>query len=235
MERPSIWIPVLLLLTATAIFRFTNVDLILSRPFFVQQNLPLDSEAHWPLKIAQPWKSLYEFGVYPAWVIGLGGLFVFFVSFFLSKLKPYRDAGLFLALARHRAGFADKRRLQAVLGTSAPNQTIPFGGQDEYLPVGEIGRLPEGALFPSGHASMGFYLMTPAFLFYRRRPCVAAAFFALGLAGGTIMGVARIVAGSHFASDVVWSAGMVYFIGLALAALFRFGKTAKPTGRSPWA
>ena len=38
------------------------------------------------------------------------------------------------------------------------------------------------------------------------------------------MGLARIVAGSHFASDVVWSAGIVYFTGLALAALFHFGE-----------
>ena len=70
---------------------------------------------------------------------------------------------------------------------------------------------------------MGFYLMAPAFVLYRRHRRAAAEFFALGLAGGTIMGVARIVAGSHFASDVVWSAGIVYFTGLALAAVFHFG------------
>jgi len=49
--------------------------------------------------------------------------------------------------------------------------------------------------------------------------------------------LARIVAGSHFASDVVWSAGIVYFTGLALAALFRFGdgkpfELAKAAGAS---
>ncbi len=117
------------------------------------------------------------------------------------------------------------------MGAAAPNDTIPFRGQQPYLAVGDIG-ISDGASFPSGHASMGFYLMAPAFVLYRRRPRLAAAFFALGLAGGTIMGLARIVAGSHFASDVVWSAGIVYFTGLALAALFRFGSQSLTHGHA---
>ena len=66
--------------------------------------------------------------------------------------------------------------------------------------------------------------MAPAFVCYRRRPWLAAAFVLLGLTAGTVIGLARIVAGGHFPSDVLWSGGIVYFTALALAAPFRFGR-----------
>jgi lipid A 4'-phosphatase len=105
-----------------------------------------------------------------------------------------------------------------------PYNTVPFGGENEFLPVLSIGGRPANFSFPSGHASMGFYLMAPAFVLYRRRPRWAACFLLIGLAAGTLMGLTRIVAGSHFASDVLWSAGVVYFTGLGLVPLFDFGR-----------
>jgi lipid A 4'-phosphatase len=223
-KNPAVWIPLLILLAATLVFRFTDVDLLLSRPFFVNPQGAPDLQSHWPLKVSEPWRTLYELGVYPAWIIGVGGMLVFLLSFIWSQLEPWRDAGLFFALMLALGpGLLVNGIFKPLWGRPRPHQTIPFGGPREYLPVGEIGKLPQGASFPSGHASMGFYLMAPGFVLYRRRPGWAAVFFALGMAGGTIMGIARIVAGSHFASDVVWSAGMVYFTGLGLAALFHFG------------
>jgi lipid A 4'-phosphatase len=224
-QTPALWIPLAVLFLATIIFRFTDVDLLLSRQFFVDQGHSYkQSNAHWPLRVAEPWKSLYTLGVYPAWIIGMGGLLVFLISFLWARLKPLRDAGLFFALMLALGpGLLINGVLKPFWGRPRPNDTIPFNGQQSYLPVGEIGNSSDGASFPSGHASMGFYLMAPAFVLYRRRPGPAALFLALGLAGGTIMGLARIVAGSHFTSDVIWSAGVVYFTGLALAAMFRFG------------
>jgi membrane-associated PAP2 superfamily phosphatase len=39
-----------------------------------------------------------------------------------------------------------------------------------------------------------------------------------GLVYGCIMGMARIIQGGHFLSDVLWSAGFVYLTALVLAA-----------------
>jgi membrane-associated PAP2 superfamily phosphatase len=75
---------------------------------------------------------------------------------------------------------------------------------------------------------MGFYLMTPAFVFYRRRPSLALAFMVLGLAAGGVLGLTRVVAGGHFPSDVVWAGGLVYFTALALAVPFKFGQNTRP-------
>jgi membrane-associated PAP2 superfamily phosphatase len=200
------------------------VDLLLSRQFYVNNRSYLGSHSHWPLRVAEPWKSLNELGVYPALILGGCGLLVVLISLFWSKLRAYRDAGLFFVLMLVLGpGLLINGIFKPFWGRPRPNDTIPFHGQQPFLPVGDIGSSGDGASFPSGHASMGFYLMAPGFVLYRRRPRLAAAFFVLGLAGGTIMGLARIVAGSHFASDVVWSAGIVYFTGLALAAVFRFG------------
>jgi lipid A 4'-phosphatase len=222
-KTPCVWIPLALLVSATIFFWVTDLDLQLSRPFYISGGAYMKSNAHWPLRSAQPWKSLNDFGCYPALIIGAGGLLIFVISLFWSKLKSSRDAGLFFALMLALGpGLLINGIFKPFWGRPRPNDTIPFRGQQPFLPVGDIG-ISDGASFPSGHASMGFYLMAPGFLFYRRRPRLAAAFFILGLAGGTIMGLARIVAGSHFASDVLWSAGIVYFTGLALAALFRFG------------
>ena len=93
----------------------------------------------------------------------------------------------------------------------------------EFLPVWQRGGGQEDSSFPSGHAAMGFYLMAPALVCYRRRPGLAAAFLLLGLAGGAVIGMARIVAGCHFPSDVLWAGGLIYFTALLLAAPFRFG------------
>ena len=111
-------------------------------------------------------------------------------------------------------------RVQAILGTAAPYSTIPFGGDQKFLPVFQNGCSQDYASFPCGHASMGFYLMAPAFFLYRRRPRLAAAFLCLGLIAGFTIGMARIVEGSHFASDVIWSGGFVYFTGLAYPSPF---------------
>jgi membrane-associated PAP2 superfamily phosphatase len=71
---------------------------------------------------------------------------------------------------------------------------------------------------------MGFYLMAPAFLLYPRRRGLAGAFLGLGLLGGGLMGMARIVQGGHFLSDIVWSGGIVYLTGLFLSCLITWNR-----------
>ena len=174
----------------------------------------------------------YGWGVYPAWVLGCGGLAVWVVSFFWGRLRLWRDPGLFLALMLAIGpGVIVNGVFKPFWGRPRPHDTIPFGGKQDYLPVLQKGSDPEAASFSCGHASMGFYLMAPAFVFFRRRPRLAAAFLCLGLIAGFTIGMARIVEGDHFASDVIWSGGFVYFTGLVLSALFRFN--TKGSVRSP--
>ncbi|OYW24720.1 MAG: hypothetical protein B7Z55_01380, partial [Planctomycetales bacterium 12-60-4] len=73
--------------------------------------------------------------------------------------------------------------------------------------------------FPSGHAAVAFYLMAPAFIVHGRRPRLAKGLLLFGLLFGACMSATRVVQGGHFASDVIWSAGIVYFTCVGFAQL----------------
>lgn len=225
---PVVWIPAIVLAVATAVFWATDADMVIMRWFFAGPNGQLDER--WPLTIAQPWKTLYDWGVYPALLLGCGGLAIWIISFFWKKLEPWRDPGLFFALLLIIGPLILVNVVfKPYWSRPRPRATVPFGGERDFVPVLERGHGEDDSSFPSGHAAMGFYLMAPAFVCYRRRPWLAAGFLLLGLAGGGIVGLARIVAGGHFPSDVLWSGGIVYFTGLLLASLFRFGREPKKT------
>jgi lipid A 4'-phosphatase len=226
-RSPAVWIPALVLIALTVVFRSTDADMALVRPFFAGSGAHDQCLDRWPLMATYPWKALYDWGVYPAWILGGGGLVVWIVSFFWLKLERWRDQGLFYGLLLIIGpGVIVNGVLKPYWNRPRPNAIVPFGGQREFLPLWEWGRGRDELSFPSGHAAMGFYLMAPAFVYYRRRPRLALAFLLLGLSGGGVIGLARIVAGGHFPSDVVWAGGFVYFIALAIAAPFKFGQEA---------
>ena len=219
-RSPAVWIPLLLLATLTAIFRFTDADMAFVRLFFAGSQAGPRLADRWPMMVAFPWKALYDWGIYPAWILGVGGLMVWIASFPWPKLQPWRDPGLFYALLLVIGpGVIVNGVLKPYWGRPRPNAVTEFGGQCEFLPVWQLGHGQEESSFPSGHASTGFYLMAPAFVYYRRRPRLALAFLLFGILCGCVIGLARIVAGGHFPSDVLWSGGIVYFSGLLIAAL----------------
>jgi len=223
--KPAVWIPAALLAVATAAFWLTDLDLALVRPFFSGDATNPEFVARWPMTVAQPWKALYDWGIYPAWILGLGGLAVWIVSFLWKKIEPWRDPGLFyFLLLIVGPGILVNGVCKPYWSRPRPHAIEQFGGPRDFLPVLQLGFGKNDSSFPSGHASTGFYLMAPAFVLYRRRPWWAAAFLLLGLVCGGVIGAARVVAGGHFPSDILWSGGIVYFTALVLAAPFRFGK-----------
>jgi lipid A 4'-phosphatase len=213
------------LAVATAVFWCSDLDLAIVRLFYSGDPSSGVPSVRFPLTNAQPWRTLYQWGVYPAWILGGGGLLVWFVSFFWSRLRDWRDPGLFLALVLIVGpGILVNLVFKPCWGRPRPHATASFGGPHEFLPVWQPGTGDEDFSFPSGHAATGFYLMSPAFFCYRRRPWTAVGFVLLGVTAGVAIGMARIVAGGHFPSDVLWSGGIVYFTALALAVPFRFGQ-----------
>jgi lipid A 4'-phosphatase len=220
-RHPAVWIPAALLAAATVLFWCTNLDVAIVRLFYSSD----PSRRGFLLTNTQPWKTLYDWGVYPAWLLGGGGLVVWIASFFWAKLKDWRDPGLFFALLLIVGpGILVNWVFKPCWCRPRPHTTAAFGGPREFLPVWQFGSGDDDFSFPSGHAATGFYLMAPAFVCHRRRPRLAVAFVLLGLIAGTTIGLARVVAGGHFPSDVLWSGGIVYFTALALAAPFRFGR-----------
>jgi len=225
---PPLVTPLVILVLGTAFFRLSRADVAISQWFYGG-----GSGYGWPLLGAEPWRSIYRYGVVPAWALAVGGLAVALLSFGVWRLKRWRRAGLFLFLLLLLGpGLLVNALFKPHWMRPRPSQTAAFGGVEQFEPVWDVGQSTQSRSFPSGHASMGFYLMAPAFLVYRRRRRLAVAFFAAGLAGGMVMGLTRIVQGGHFASDVLWSAGCVYLTGLLLYVLLRFHED-RPAATTP--
>jgi lipid A 4'-phosphatase len=225
-RHPAIWIPAALLATATVVFWCTDLDLAMVRPFFAGNPSKEEPFQRFPLTNAQPWKTLYDWGVYPAWILGCGGLLVWIAGHIRAlKIERWQGPGLYLALLLMIGpGILVNWVFKPCWSRPRPHAVTAFGGPRNFVPVLHLGDGEEDSSFPSGHAATGFYLMAPAMVCCRRRPRLAAAFLLLGLTYGTLIGAARIVAGAHFPSDVLWSAGIVYFTALALAVPFHFGQ-----------
>ena len=102
-------------------------------------------------------------------------------------------------------------------GRARPSQIVQFGGDKRFTPVLiPADQCERNCSFSSGHAAAAFYFVALAPLFRgRRRYAVLAA----ALAWGWIVGLARIVQGGHFLSDVYCSmvvdlltAGILYYL-----------------------
>jgi membrane-associated PAP2 superfamily phosphatase len=199
----------------------TGGDLALARRYFT----PGEGWTHSSDTLIQ---LLYRYGPWLAVGLSIGGL----VQGLRSAFGPQRGS-----LAARRAWFLPLLMLlgpgllvNAVgkdnWGRPRPKQVQEFGGPDTYITAGAIGPIAKDRKsFPSGHASMGFYLLAGYFIWRGRRPLLARASFAAGLLMGAAIGWARIVQGGHFLSDVIWAGAVVYLAGELLAGAWLSERT----------
>jgi membrane-associated PAP2 superfamily phosphatase len=225
----TVLVPLAILLLGTLAFHFTDADLKVSRLFYG------GAPRTWIGMDSEPWTTLYKFGAYPGLALGVASLIAAAAGCCWVRLESWRRAGLFLGLLLAVGpGLAINGVFKEYWGRARPRQLVPFGGSHAFTPVWSRGPCLHNSSFPSGHASMGFYLMGPAFLLYRRRPGWAIGFVLLGVAGGVAIGLARVAQGAHFPSDVLWSAGAVYITGLLLYRPLGLGAAAlDETGAVP--
>lgn len=213
-------IPLLILAIFTAVFRRTDVDLVVQARFYV-------AGEGWPRGADWPWHLLYKYGVIPAWIISLGALGVLIASIWRSNLAARRRVAVFFVLVMVIApGLVVNSVFKKNWGRPRPLDVVEFGGDREFLHVWEKGVAGQGNSFASGHAATAFYLFIPWFLARRTGCRRAMVWLFLGLAYGTLMGFARMAQGAHFLSDVVWSAGFIYLV--ALATLYSLGLHRRP-------
>jgi len=202
--------PVLILALVTILFRVTDLDLELQNLFFVQGK-------GWAYGDLNPWYFLYHYGNIPAISIAAGSFLVMAGSFRLPQFVHLRRKALFLILLMLIGpGLIVNVIFKDHWGRPRPRELKMFSGQERFVPVWEKGVSASGKSFPSGHASMGFYLLSPYFVLRKRSRRWAMFFLGLGLSYGALMGLGRMIQGGHFASDVIWSGGFVYLCGVWL-------------------
>jgi len=90
-------------------------------------------------------------------------------------------------------------------GRARPSTVVEFGGDRTFTPaLIPADQCARNCSFVSGHAAMGFWFIALAWALRDRR------WLWLGITIGTIVGLGRIMQGSHFLSDVVFSFWILY-------------------------
>jgi membrane-associated PAP2 superfamily phosphatase len=213
------------LVVSTLLIDWCGVDLAISARFFM--------DGKWPVGDQFPWQALYRLEGVPAAVLTLFGFSAFLASFFRPGLRHWRKAGAFLVLLLALGpGLLVNAVFKDHWGRPRPREIVQFGGQKQFLHPWQKGGDETGHSFPSGHASAGFYMTAPFFIYRRSNKRLARFWLTGGLVFGVVMSFARIAQGGHFLSDNLWAWGMVHLTALALAwclGLDRPYKTSRTT------
>ena len=229
--RTELVVLLAILAAATVVFWATRLDLAASNVF-------REPCCSWPLAERPFWRFLYRYGVLAGVLLAAAALVTFTLSYWYPRrLHAWRRPALFLVLvAAVGPGLVVNVLFKDHWGRPRPREVVELGGQERFLPVWAKGTDPQAKSFPCGHCSMGFYLATPYLLLRRRRRAAAYGVLGLGVAFGGLMGAARMMAGGHFLSDVVWSAGMTWLVALAAWRVLRLDRDEEPapeTERDP--
>ncbi len=208
-------IPVLLLGILSLIFIFTDLDLAFHRNFY-------SIETGWFLKDIQPWKFIYHYGNIPALLLSIGSLIILALSPYYARIRRYAKPAIYLILVMAIGpGLLVNSILKDNWGRPRPRNITEFGGKYKYEQLLTIDPDSPGKSFPCGHASMGFYFFALYFIFRKRKKLFATATFIFALLWGGMIGLARIVQGGHFLSDVIWSAGLVYLLSFFIYKIMK--------------
>ena len=203
-------VPIGFLVALTIPFWTTRLDLAVAERFQT-------SGGGWEQGATEPWRALKHYGVIPAWVIGVAALGIFAASFRRGEMRAHRRAALYLVLVLAIGpGLVVNDVFKENWGRPRPLDVVELGGDRPYVSPWVKSPKENGGSFASGHAAMGFYLLVPYFLLRRRSRAKALAFLIAGLGYGSLMGLARMIQGAHFLSDILWAFGFVYLTGLAL-------------------
>lgn len=205
------------LLFLALVFFLVDLDLALTSRFY-------DAESSsWPYRWQQPWRFLNGYGEFPGLLFGISALVLLLLSIGRPALHAYRKVCTFLLIALLVGpGLLVNSVLKQNWGRPRPNSSTPFDGPQTYEPFLYFDPSTPGNSFPSGHASMGFYLLAVGLLLLAAGHRLYGKAVIWGsLALGFLIGFSRVCSGKHFPSDVVGSALVVW--ATTLAVFFAMG------------
>ena len=198
--------PAIGLAVVTVLLTLTVLDLSCSGLFFDL------TASRWPHMDQDPWETIDRFFIYPGVILGIASL-VFAGHCLVWRIRSrwIPAAAIIGGTFLMGPGIAVNGTMKPFFSRPRPREIVEFAGPQTFRPpLGFGDELHFNSSFPSGHASIGFFLMAPAFAFRRdarRRYLLLAA----GLGYGALMSFSRIIQGGHFLSDVLWSLGVIYF------------------------
>lgn len=214
--RYPFYLPLAVLLIATLVLRWTNIDLQVSGFFY---NAQINQ---WPLADKNPWEFIDKWCVYPGILLGISALILSSFGLICRQRNRWTQGAFLIAMVFLLGpGLLVNGTMKPAFSRPRPREVVQMGGEQTYEPVFGFGEKTNfNASFPSGHASIGFFLIAPAFLFRRKHRTRQVLLFS-GLLFGCIMSLSRIVQGGHYLSDVLWSLGIIYFTAWTVLTLIQ--------------
>lgn len=156
-------------------------------------------------------------------VVGAGLLGSLIVLMFCARKGcrcEFRSTAVLLSLTLLLgAGLIVNSLLKKHWGRPRPVQTIEFGGAQPYQPPVLISA-GSGRSFPSGHVAASFSLLALLPFFagsLGKRRLLAV----LIVSYGSAVALARMAAGGHYFTDVLWAAAIAWMVSTLLAGLLR--------------
>lgn len=210
----------LVALVTTLVFWLTDLDLRVSRLFFV----PANPDQPWIHGDFVLWQLLYKSDRYLTITLAAVSLFLIAVGLAARHRRNLILYGLFIILGTSiGAGLLVNETFKEHWGRPRPDSIEEFGGSRRYMPPLQKGPPEGGHSFASGHASIGFSFLAFWFIWRGRRRRLATWALIGALALGSLLGSARIIQGRHFLSDVLWAFYIPYLVYAALHHyVFRF-------------
>lgn len=173
----------------------------------------------------------YQYGEWPALIVGGLAFLSFTSSFIFASLRSTRQISLYLLLVLVvGALLLVNSTLKNHWGRPRPKQSENYGGNAPFRPFySPNSHQPDYKSFPSGHAAMGFYFYTLVVIGRKRRQ--KNLFFSgivLTLLLGTALSLTRIAQGGHYFSDTLFSALIMIATAEGLSYLIPIPKQDKP-------
>lgn len=188
----------------------------------------------WPLKIHPAVKALYRLGAIPALLIACWAALIFLAGLFAERFAVWRRLALYLVLVYLIGpGLIVNVIFKAQWGRPRPIETSVFGGSMAFQEFYQHGMPGHGKSFPSGHASAAFFLATLYCVLRDRKSSCAYAALAAGILYGILVGAARMAAGGHYLSDILWAGYFTLLIAFLFAPLLDYQTETGAKGAAP--
>lgn len=178
-----------------------------------------NSLAHAVYDPASPWaRALRNHGALPGGILGVLALITCMIPGLWQRYPTvYRAALAYVVALVLGAGLFNQVVLQDVFDRARPRESVLLDTAAAQTVQAQEGF--RGNSMPSGHAAMGFALVTPYFVLRKRRPRTATAFLAAGAVASSVIGLSRMVLGAHFLTDVLVAGGIALVSGYLAALL----------------
>lgn len=206
-------------MACTLPFWLNDLDIRAAAHFYRRAPFELGYDASWPLGNRQPYKALYVFGSVLSWLIVLASIVAFAVPRWRRHPLVRKMALTTLATVALGTGLLVNGIGKDYTGRPRPRTLQEFGGQAQYRPPLDLGTPGVGKSFPCGHCSVGFAVGAVGLTVMAMRPTLGVAIIIGSFLLGGAIGSARMAAGAHFFSDVLWSGILTWAAALTSHAL----------------